>query len=133
MKQQQGVPAQERLPPRLDVVSADALLVTGALHGALEHTPEDGAEGFLESLDYDRQRNDYEIDIREIINNISINGNPHLERVAGRTADQIIDLDTEVIVGDIIPARLNDDELDDVIVFTEHNDDHIKGILLLSN
>lgn len=95
--------------------------------------PEDDSEDFLAGLDYSRQRNDYEIDIREAINNISINGNPHLERIEDRIADQTIDLGTEIVAGDIIPARLNDDELDDIIVFTEHNDSYIRGILLLSN
>jgi len=95
--------------------------------------PDDDSEDFLGALQYSRERDDYEINIREIIDNISIGGNPHLELVDERSPDLTIDLDTNVENGDIVPVRLNADSLDDVIVFTQHDSSQVRGILLLSN
>lgn len=95
--------------------------------------PEDDSDSFLSALDYSRDRDNYEINIREIIDNISIGGNPHLELVNERNPDLAIPLDTAVENGDIVPVRLNADSLDDVIVFTQHDSSQIQGILLLSN
>lgn len=87
---------------------------------------------FLGALDYSRQRDNYEINIREILNNVSIGGNPHLQLIENRIADLSIDLGLDATTGDIIPALLNRDALDDVFVFTEYDGSHIRGILLLS-
>ncbi|PCJ23710.1 MAG: hypothetical protein COA96_11195 [SAR86 cluster bacterium] len=94
---------------------------------------EEGSGEILSSLNYSRERDNYEINIREIIENISINGNTLLEQVDGQSADITLALNTELVVGDIIPAQLNNDELDDVFVFTDTDSSHISGILLLSN
>ncbi|MDD9890331.1 MAG: hypothetical protein OXU30_08325 [Gammaproteobacteria bacterium] len=95
--------------------------------------PDDDSEDFLGALQYSREKDDYEINIREIIDNISIGGNPHLELIDERSADLTIELGTSVENGDIIPVRLNADSLDDVIVFTQHDSSQVQGILLLSN
>ncbi|MDA1370010.1 MAG: hypothetical protein O2971_04500 [Proteobacteria bacterium] len=87
---------------------------------------------FLGGLGYTRERDNYAINIREIIDNIAIGTNPLLARVNDRVADLSIDLDTIVENGDIIAVRLNNDMLDDVFVFTDHSSSHIRGILLLS-
>ncbi len=94
--------------------------------------PEESNTDFLEGLDYSRQRDNYAINVREIIANISISENPQLARVDGQSADLIFNLDTEVENGDIIPVLLNDDARDDVFVFTGYSSSHIQGILLLS-
>jgi hypothetical protein len=94
--------------------------------------PEADDEAFLGSLGYSRERDNYEINIREIIENISIGGNPYLEAINGSTPDLAIELNTNVENGDIIPVRLNADSLDDVFVFTQHDSSQVQGILLLS-
>ena len=94
--------------------------------------PADDSEEFLGALDYNRQRDNYEINIREILDNVSIGGNPHLDLMENRIADLSIDLGVDATTGDIIPALLNRDALDDIFVFTEHDGSHIRGILLLS-
>ena len=94
--------------------------------------PESDSDDFLSALDYTRDRNEYEINIREIIDNISIGANPLLDNLEGRSPDLAIDLSSTVENGDIIPVRLNADLLDDVFVFTEHDSSQVQGILLLS-
>jgi len=95
--------------------------------------PEDDSEEFLGALEYSRDRDSYEINIREMINNIVIGGNPHLSLIEDLNPDIAIDLGTTAENGDIIPVRLNADFLDDVFVFTQHDSSQIQGILLLSN
>jgi hypothetical protein len=56
-----------------------------------------------------------------------------MTRVENRTPDRRIPLGVSVNIGDIIPARLNRDARDDLLVFTDLNHSHIEGILLLSN
>ncbi|GIT20609.1 MAG: hypothetical protein CM1200mP40_02910 [Gammaproteobacteria bacterium] len=95
--------------------------------------PEDDSEEFLGALDYSRDQDSYEINLREIIDNIVIGGNPHLTLIDDRNPDIVIDLGTTAENGDIIPVRLNADSLDDVFVFTQHDSSQVQGILLLSN
>lgn len=95
-------------------------------------TPEPETRPFLGSLGYTRQRNNYEIDIRRIIDNLAVNRDPLLEQVQGRNADIIIDLALDVKTGDIIPVRLNRDAVDDLLLFTDFDDEQIHGLLLLS-
>ena len=94
--------------------------------------PEDESSPFLGGLGYIRERDEYAINIREIIDNIAIGTNPLLARIDDRVADMSIDLNTIVENGDIIAVRLNNDMLDDVFVFSDHSSSHIRGILLLS-
>lgn len=95
--------------------------------------PEPAEQDFLGPLGYSRERDNYEIDIRRLIEDIDVRNNPRLEAVAGRHPDQSIELDSNVINGDVIPARLNNDDVDDVFVFTGFDASHIRGMLLLSN
>ena len=94
--------------------------------------PADDSEEFLGALNYNRQQDNYEINIREILDNVSIGGNPHLDLMENRIADLSIDIGVDATTGDIIPALLNRDALDDIFVFTEYDGSHIRGILLLS-
>lgn len=90
-------------------------------------------QDFLGGLGYSRQRDNYEIDIRRIIEEVDVRNNPRLQAVANRSPDSSINLDTEISNGDIIPADLNNDGIDDVFVFTGFDASHISGLLLLSN
>ena len=94
--------------------------------------PEADTDLFLGALNYTRERDNYELDIKEIIDNVSVSGNPDLVRLGEQKADVNIELSDQVINGDIIPVQLNGDKLDDIFIFTERNGSHIKGILLLS-
>lgn len=97
---------------------------------SLEATEESSA--FLGSLNYSRERDNYEIDIRDIIDSIAVNENPAWQRVQERTPEQRISLAGEVSLGELIVAQLNDDQRDDLIVFTGMDSSYIEGILLLS-
>tara|TARA_B110000495_G_C22948602_1_gene555418 strand:- start:257 stop:1297 length:1041 start_codon:yes stop_codon:yes gene_type:complete len=88
---------------------------------------------FLGALDYSRERDNYEFNVRDVIENIAIGGNRHLDAVADGTADSVIELSQGVVSGDIIPVALNKDDRDDVIIFTETDSSHIRGLLLLSD
>lgn len=105
-------------------------LNTSEASNALE---ENGSDMILSSLDYSRQRDDYEVNIRDIIENISVNGNLLPERVDEQAADMTVTLNSELVRGGIVPAQLNDDELDDVFVFTNFDSSQLTGLLLLSN
>jgi hypothetical protein len=94
--------------------------------------PELSTDPFLDGLNYTRERDEYEIDIRSIINNISINDNANLEAVSEKEPDFQLQIDQAVVQGDIIPIALNADDLDDLLVFTQRNNVHVTGILLLS-
>ncbi|MEX2130559.1 MAG: hypothetical protein WD772_03665, partial [Pseudohongiellaceae bacterium] len=94
--------------------------------------PANGDEQFLSGLNYSRSRDNYEIDVGEIIGNVSINSNLELERVRGRVADYRIALDQVVSNGDIVPLALNEDERDDMLVFFRRQDGVLEGMLLLS-
>ena len=98
-----------------------------------EVVPGNDSDLFLGALDYSRERDNYEFNVRDVIENIAIGGNRHLDAVADRTADSAIELSQSVVSGDIIPVTLNNDDRDDVIIFTETDGSHIRGLLLLSN
>ena len=95
--------------------------------------PQQQERPFLGALGYSRQRDNYEINLRELIDNISVRGNPRLDAVTGRSAQQVIDLQQTVVNGDVVTALLNNDTLDDVFIFTSHSSEAINGVLLLSS
>lgn len=97
-----------------------------------EDVPDNDSDLFLGALDYSRERDNYEFNIRNVIENIAIGGNRHIDAVADSTADSAIELSQAVVIGDIIPVTLNSDARDDVIIFTEIDSSHIRGLLLLS-
>jgi hypothetical protein len=98
-----------------------------------EEETDNESELFLSALNYSRERDNYEFNIRDVIENVSIGGNRYVDTVAGRTADSAIELNQSVVLGDIIPVTLNGDERDDLIIFTESDSSHIRGLLILSN
>ena len=89
-------------------------------------------DSFLGALNYSRNRDNYEINIRDIINSASRSGNPYRDLIDSRVATDEIALSQEAVGGDLIAARLNDDERDDIIVFTHFDASQIQGLLLLS-
>ncbi|MGI9250379.1 MAG: FG-GAP repeat domain-containing protein [Pseudohongiellaceae bacterium] len=97
---------------------------------AIEPEPEETA--FLGSLGYSREQDNYEINIRDIINRVSLGDNADLQQVADRTPDFIWPISTPIEEGDVLPARLNNDAFDDILVITGADEDLIRGQLLLS-
>ncbi len=87
---------------------------------------------FLGALGYSRSRNNYEIDIREILDNVTLSGDPNLDVARSQTAAVSIDLGSNISNGDLVAAQINSDQLDDIIVFTSFDASQIRGILLLS-
>ena len=94
--------------------------------------PQSEDSEFLGSIAYSRDRDNYEINIREIIDNLRISGSPELQQIAGREPELTIDIGSEVTTGDLIATSLNGDSIDDVFVFTHYDASQIRGILLLS-
>ena len=101
-------------------------------HNAVEATPPPAEDRFLASLDYARNRDNYEIDIRRIIDEFEIEQNSELNAVQGRTPDQQLTLEQAMRNGDVQPVSLNSDERDDLLLFLQRGRDAITGILLLS-
>ena len=96
----------------------------------IKSEPEDSP--FLGSLNYSKDRDEYEIDFRKLISDVAISRDPIFEQVIESDADLSIDLNTEVTNGDVVPALVNADALDDIFVFTSYDSSNINGILLLS-
>lgn len=99
---------------------------------SMEPEPVQPEDQFLASLGYSRERNNYEIDIRRIIEEFQIEQNQELQAVEGRAPDHTLTLSAAMRNGDLMSATLNDDGLDDIFVFLEHSKDAITGVLLLS-
>jgi len=96
--------------------------------------PSEDNRQFLGALNYTRERDEYEINIREVIDEISLSTNSNLAAVEGKTPDLTLDIDSSFIneSGDIIPVQLNADSVDDVFIFSGLDSSHISGMLLLS-
>lgn len=87
---------------------------------------------FLASLNYSRNRNSYEIDVRRIIDEFEIQQNSELKSVVGRSPDHSVTLTEAMRNGDLMATSLNGDAMDDVFVFLERGKETITGLLLLS-
>ena len=94
--------------------------------------PEPEETEFLGALDYSRERDNYRIDLRAIIDDVSIGQNGHLGQVAGRSADLNIDIGEAADGGEVVAANVNGDAIADVFVLARHEAGHIEGMLLLS-
>jgi len=95
--------------------------------------PESQETEFLGGLGYTRQRDEYTIDIGDIINDVARADADWLQAISGREPDSRVQLGEESGLGDLVSARLNDDDYDDVFIFTGHDASQIRGLLLLSN
>lgn len=89
-------------------------------------------EDFLGALGYSRDRDNYEIDIRRIIEDVDISQGSQLAQLAGRSADFSLELLNGQEYSDILAANLNNDGIDDLFVFQRFDGSHIEGMLLLS-
>ncbi|MEX0618603.1 MAG: hypothetical protein WDZ76_07070 [Pseudohongiellaceae bacterium] len=96
-------------------------------------TPEPESDDFLSALGYSRERDNYEINLREILNNAVVAANPYLEQVSDAGVDVQIVLDRPVENGDLFAVELNNDNRDDLVVFLGRNEAYIEGLLLISN
>jgi len=101
-------------------------------HNSIAPTPPLAEDRFLASLNYSRTRNDYEIDVRRIIDEFEITQNKELRTVQGRAPDQTFALQQAMRNGDLITVKLNADDRDDLFVFLERDKERITGIVLLS-
>lgn len=101
-------------------------------HNSIAPTPPLAEDRFLASLDYARTRDNYEIDVRRIIDEFEIKQNSELRSVQGRAPDQSFALQQAVRNGDIMSVNLNGDTRDDIFVFLERDKERITGIVLLS-
>ncbi len=101
-------------------------------HNSITPEPELAEDRFLASLNYSQNRDNYEIDIRRIIDEFEIELNSGLREVQGRSADQSLALEYSLRNGDLMSAALNADALDDLFIFYERGEDSITGTLLLS-
>lgn len=98
-----------------------------------EEIEEEVEQSILTFLDYSPDKDNYDINIKEIIDKLVFNKNNNLELVNGRQADFQLALSGSAEVGDIFPVELNQDGIDDLVVFLERGDTHITGVLFLSS
>ncbi len=101
-------------------------------HNSIEPTPALAEDRFLASLGYTRSRDDYEIDVRRIIDEFEIEQNSDLKSVQGQAPDQSLSLPQAVRNGDLMRVQLNGDEHDDLFIFIERGEEYTTGIVLLS-
>ena len=94
--------------------------------------PEPGQREFLGSLGYSRERDDYRIDLRAMIDDISIGENRHLREVAGREPDFRLEAGPAADAGEVLSAHLNDDGIHDIFLLSRDEIGNIEGLLLLS-
>lgn len=99
---------------------------------ALTPAPESDDDRFLASIGYQRTRDDYEIDVRRIIDEFDIEINSDLNAVSAQQADISLLLPAEAQRGDIIATDLNNNGTDDIIVFLERSQSAVTGALWLS-
>ncbi|MFM1897327.1 MAG: hypothetical protein RLZZ385_2401 [Pseudomonadota bacterium] len=88
---------------------------------------------FLSGMNYSRSRDDYVIDVGEIINNVSVGGSRELAIAGSREPDFRIGLSRGIGAGDFVPLMLDADGRDDILVFFSRSGSQLEGLLLLSS
>jgi hypothetical protein len=119
-------------------VAMDDLLVLldnqiDVFYRALAPEPNADEGRFLASINYERGRDDYEIDVRRIIDEFDIEINRDLNTVSQRQPDIRLPLAAEAQRGDIAVTDLNNNGIDDIFVFIERSRDAVIGVLWLSD
>lgn len=99
---------------------------------ALAPVPEADDDRFLASIGYRRDRDDYEIDIRRIIDEFDIGVNRNLNAVGDRQPDISLPVSGDARRGDIVTTDLNNNGADDIMVFIERSDTAVTGLIWLS-
>lgn len=97
---------------------------------AIESEPK--STEFLGAIGYTRSKNDYEIDLSEILEKATQNSLSDIRDDQSQQSQALLTLPATGEVSDIIPALINDDEIDDLIIFENPGSGLIKGLLLLS-
>lgn len=101
-------------------------------YNALSREPEADEDRFLASLDYRRDRNNYEVDVRRIIDEFEIDINRDIRQMRGRSPDVSLTLPGAQQRGDILAMDLNNNSRDDILVFLERSNEAVTGMVLLS-
>ena len=115
-----------------DVTRDDLMLLAGSrlslFLNVIEAAP---APTFLGALGYSPDRDDYSIDLKAVVDAAMISSNP----LDGITTPPSLDIDLPAPAssGGLVSARINQDNRDDIFVFTAMTPDAIEGILLLSD
>lgn len=126
-----SIEAQLDAEPKSAPLSDDLLvLANGRLSAYLGRLDAAEPRGFLSALDYSRNRDDYTIDLKAVIDAAAIEPDPL--QGARPTPDYQLDIATHAAAGGLLAARINGDAKDDIFVFTAMTPDSIEGILLLS-
>jgi hypothetical protein len=100
---------------------------------ALAPVPEANDDRFLASIGYRRDRDDYEIDIRRIIDEFDIGVNRDLNAIGDRQPDISLPVSGDARRGDIVTTDLNNNGTDDIMVFIERSDTAVTGMIWLSD
>ncbi len=107
------------------------LLAEGQLHAYLNILETAAPPSFLGTLGYTRERDDYEIDLKAVIDQALIARDP-LEGITTAPVFQL-PVDADPRSGGLVSIDLNGDTRKDIFVFSAMTPDVIEGILLLSN
>ncbi len=115
-------------------VNKDVLLLVNSqlslFMDVIEPSPE--SEEFLSGLGYSRDQDSYQIDIKNVLDQVAIKAAVELTSIEGRSPDVIVPISTAGVATDLIPVRINSDEIDDLLVFETQESGLIQGLLLLS-
>jgi hypothetical protein len=116
----------------LDTIRDDLMLLVGnrlSLYlSVVEAAP---APTFLGALGYSPDRDDYAIDLKGVVDAAMVSSDP-LDGI-NSAPNLEIDLSAVTGTGGLVSARINQDNRDDIFVFTAMTPDAIEGILLLSD
>lgn len=88
---------------------------------------------FMGALGYSREIDNYEIDIKQILDDALSELNQSSASLDKQTATQTILLTNEIMAEEIISAKINVDMTDDIFVFETQTGGQIRGILLISD
>jgi hypothetical protein len=94
--------------------------------------PKEESKEFLGALGYTRNQDNYEIDIKSVLDQVAVTQAGDLNGTAEGSPDLTVPLPTSRTIADLIPARINGDEIDDLLVFETQESGLIQGLLLLS-
>lgn len=94
--------------------------------------PEQNAQ-FMGALGYSRDKDNYEIDIKSILDDALAELDQTRTSIDSQEAGQAINLSADISAEEIITARINGDSTDDILIFESQIGGQIRGLLLLSS
>jgi hypothetical protein len=98
-----------------------------------EQMQKNAEQGILTFLGYTPDRDQYEINIRKIMDDVMAKASASTDLIAGRTSDMQLALGKNTDTGDVFAMDLNQDGIDDFVVFLDGDEEQINGMLLLSD